>query len=274
MPCAPRPRSLTAAAHEQSGVRLAERDRADAAADRVVEDRPSRSRRRGRDRARVQTVAARRGGRRRSRRARRSRDTARPGVARRRTAHSDQQRKRRDRVTRSLSGWWCDERVGGGANARQRVVGRVTDRRQVAHLASRPRPRLPIEMKSDAGSREGALERRRSVMLEPEIAEQVVNRAGAQTPACRRAEDRTPRARSARTGSSSKRLRSRGRSCAAAARARSRAARRRRARTSRRRGCLRARAQPAMSRAIPSARAASAASIGAGSTDQARICRS
>jgi hypothetical protein len=32
-------------------------------------------------------------------------------------------------------------------------------------------------MESDTGSREGALERRRSVTVEPEIAEQVVNGA-------------------------------------------------------------------------------------------------
>src|SRR5262245_29982443 len=35
-------------------------------------------------------------------------------------------------------------------------------------------------MKADAGSREGALEWRRPVVLEPEVAKQVVDRAGAQ----------------------------------------------------------------------------------------------
>src|ERR1041385_6559373 len=46
----------------------------------------------------------------------------------------------------------------------------------MSHFAARARPGLSIEMQANAGAREGALERRLAVVVEPEIAEEIVNR--------------------------------------------------------------------------------------------------
>ena len=135
MPCAPMPRPVTDAAHQQSGVRVAERHRADAPSDRIVDDR-GRGGRRGHVAVRGGAAAAGGG----------VGAGVRAGVGsgachvehaarvERSTMRTSDVNDSRDNV----SSWWCARSASAAARTRrQRIVRRVADRRQVPHLAAR-----------------------------------------------------------------------------------------------------------------------------------------